>query len=146
MATLPTYNVNYKELPTYKAPAWNEAEINTLTQQRAAPGLRAMRQQVNRAAGASYDNPNIKRMTLRDALEGYGTGIASVLGAAGTEATNEYGEKYARTSVNAQAEFTSKANQINTANVNAADIAKANYQGQLTQYGNEYQTEAQTKP
>lgn len=141
MATLPTYQADYKELPTYTAPTWDESEISSLTQQRAAPGLRAMRQQMNRASGASYDNPNAKRMTLRDALAGYGTGIANVLGTAGTEATNEYGEKYARESTNKQAEYTSQANQASAYNAAKATEAAANYQGGLAQYQNLYQTE-----
>jgi hypothetical protein len=92
---VPTYSQDYTKLPTYTAPVYDENAITTLAQQRAAPGLRALRQQINRASGVNYENPNAKRMTLRDALQGYGQGVASVINAAGQQATGEYNAKYA---------------------------------------------------
>src|SRR5574343_297657 len=40
--------VNYQNMPGYSAPAWNEREIEGLTQKRAASGLRELRRQVQR--------------------------------------------------------------------------------------------------
>jgi len=80
--------------PAYTGPKWDESEISNIAQKRAAPGLRAMRQQMNRVSGMSADNPNVKRMTLRDALQGYGTGLSQVMGEASAAAVGEYSRKY----------------------------------------------------
>jgi len=130
--TVPEYSQDYTKLPTYTAPVYDEGAITPLTQQRAAPGLRALRQQISRASGVNYENPNVKRMTLRDALTGYGQGIANVLGAAGQVATSEYNIKYGRLSENAATEFRSRAEQAGAENIYAGDVAKTRYTGALT--------------
>ncbi len=101
--------------PTYAAPTWDEGAIGALTQQKAAPGLRELRNQVQRATRTSSDNPQVGRMTLRDALRGYGSGISSVLGGASSAARGEYGQKYGI----------------------QADVAKTNYGGAMSQWGAE---------
>lgn len=98
--------------PTYKAPKWDEGAIDALTQQKAAPGLRTLRQQVQRVTGRRYDNPQVGRMTLREALQGYGSGIGSVLGGAGEVALGEYGKRYGI----------------------EADVAKTNYGGAMARW------------
>jgi hypothetical protein len=131
----PGYNAPiYRPLPTYTAQEWNESEIDALTQKRASSGLRAMRQQINRVSGMSADNPNMKRMTLRDALAGYGSGISNVMGAAGAEAQNEYGNKYARTSANDVAEYQSEAAKASAYNQSAAENARIGYQGAMSEW------------
>ena len=87
--------LNMPELPTYVAPEWDYNRIKGLTQKYAAGGLRALRQQVNRAMGMNYANPNLKRMTLREALAGYGQGLENVLGGAAKTAASEYSREYA---------------------------------------------------
>jgi len=101
--------------PIYAAPTWDEGAIESLTQRKAAPGLRNLRQQVQRVTGRRYDNPQVARMTLREALQGYGAGIGSVMGSAGETAMGEYGKKYAI----------------------EADVAKTNYGGQMAQWQSE---------
>jgi hypothetical protein len=135
MAT-PTYNPNYRDMPTYTAPRWNEGAIDALTQKRSAPGLRAMRQQVSRASGVSYDNPNMKRMTLRDALQGYGQGVEQTLSGANAAATNEYGNQFSAESEGSQAEFNSQANAINFSNQAEADRAKTNFGAGMEEWSN----------
>jgi len=81
--------------PEYTPPAYNEDEVTSLTQQRAAPGLRSARSAMMRAIGGYYDNPNVKRMTLRDALAGYGMAVENVMGGASNTARGEYGQKHA---------------------------------------------------
>jgi hypothetical protein len=131
----PVYNApQYRDLPTYTAPEWNEAEIDALTQKRASSGLRAMRQQVNRVSGMSADNPNMKRMTLRDALSGYGSGISNVMGSAAQVAAGEYGNKYARTSANEAAEYQSEAAKASAFNQSAAESARMGYQGSMASW------------
>jgi hypothetical protein len=129
---VPTYNQSYTKLPTYTAPTYDENAITTLAQQRAAPGLRALRNQVNRASGVNYENPNAKRMTLRDALQGYGQGVANVINAAGQQATSEYNAKYSRQSENAANEFQSQSASVASENQYAGDVAKTQYSGALT--------------
>jgi len=45
--------------------------------------------------GETYENPNVKRMTVREALSGYGSGLENVMAGAGSAATQEYGQQYA---------------------------------------------------
>ena len=133
MAT-PTYNPDYREMPTYSAPQWDTGAIDALTQKRAAPGLRAMRNQVNRASGVSYDNPNMKRMTLRDALQGYGQGVESALSSANQSAVNEYGTEFGRRSTDAYNMYQSEANKTNAYNQYSADKEKTNYSTLAQEY------------
>ncbi len=92
---IPTYEPYIPgKAPTYAAPTWDEGAIESLTQKKAAPGLRALRQQVQRVTGRRFDNPQVGRMTLREALQGYGSGIGTVLGSAGETALGEYGRRY----------------------------------------------------
>lgn len=83
------------EMPTFAAPARDEGRIKELTQQKSAAGLRAMRSQIQKAMGQGYRNANVKRMTLRDALAGYGQGIENVMTGAQTAAAGEYNTEYA---------------------------------------------------
>ncbi len=101
--------------PSYTAPEWNEGAIESLTQRKARPGLRELRSQIQRVSGQRYDNPQVGRMTLRDALAGYGAGIGSVLGGASGAARGEYSQKYGI----------------------EADVAKTNYAGAMSQWGAE---------
>lgn len=81
-------------LPTYTAPEWDEGKISSLTQKVAAPGLRNLRQQVQRASSQPSTNPNVKAMTLRDALAGYGQGLENIMGGARSSAGQEYAREY----------------------------------------------------
>ena len=80
----------------FEAPEWDEEEISRLTRKRAAPGVRRLRSAVQMAMTRPYESPQIRRMTLREALAGFGMGLESVMGAAGREAVGEYGAEYGR--------------------------------------------------
>jgi hypothetical protein len=80
--------------PKFALPERDEAREGVLTAKYAAPGLRAMRRQVQSAMGKSYANPNVKRLSLREALSGYGEGIENVLAGASNTAANQYGREY----------------------------------------------------
>lgn len=135
VSNAPTYEGgNYQNLPTYSAPVWNQKEIDSLTQLRAAPGLRALRNQIRQVTGANYENPNVKRMTLRDALAGYGQGVSSVMGSASQAAASEYGQKYSLTSANAKAEFASKSDAVKAYNEYEQDRAEKNFQGSFAEW------------
>lgn len=107
--------------PTYEAPEWDEGAISSLTQNKAAPGLRELRQQIQRVSGRKYDNPQVGRMTLREALQGYGSGVGSVMSSASGVARGEYGQRYGI----------------------EADVAKTNFGGAMSQWQGENQARTQ---
>jgi hypothetical protein len=142
MATLPTYKApDYREMPSYTAPKYDEAEVDKLTQKRASGGIRALRQSLARAGASGYNNADVKRMTLRDALQGYGTGLSSVIGEASEAATSEYGKKYGYALTNAQAKYTARLNKASEYNKYAQDTAKTEYEGSLKEYETETEKE-----
>ena len=122
--------VEMGEIPEFVAPEWDERAISALTQKRSAPGLRRLRTAVQESMARNFDNPNVRRMTLRDALEGYGTGIEGVLSGAGQAATAEYAQKYA--------------NEYKAAGMNwqaAVQTVRDKYAGQMESRKMEYQAE-----
>ena len=116
----PTYTpyAGTLDLPEYTAPEYDEGRIKKLTAMGAGAGLRALRSQVQAAASKTYKNPTQKRMTLRDALAGYGQGIGSVLAGARAGAVSEYNTEYGI----------------------AADTAKTRYQAESTEKKAAYET------
>lgn len=136
VSNAPTYQGGaYRDLPTYTAPAWNQNEINELAQIRAASGLRGLTDIIRRSVNkANYRNPQVARMTLREALEGYGRGAEQVISAAQSEAASEYGQKYNLLSANAKAEFTSKSDAVKAYNEYEQDRAEKNFQGSFAEW------------
>jgi len=53
----------------------DKRRVKALTQKALAPRLRQLRSALERALVRSYENPNVRRMIVRGALEGYGQGI-----------------------------------------------------------------------
>jgi len=89
------------EAPKLEMPEYDEDKVSSLTQKRAAPAIRRLRETTQQATSGTYDNPNVKKMTVREALAGYGTGLEGVVAGAGRAAAAEYGDQYAA-SVNAE--------------------------------------------
>lgn len=77
------------ELATFEAPKLDKRAVRATAQKLAAPGLRTLRQTVQQAMGRNFENPNVRKMTLREALRGYGTGLESVMAGANREARSE---------------------------------------------------------
>ena len=145
MAIVPTYTAPpYRDPGTYTPPAWDEGAIETLTQKRAAPGLRALRQQVQRVTGRRYDNPQVGRMTLREALQGYGSGVSSVMGGASVAAAGEYGQKYGRMAEGARGAYESQAASARAYNAYMQDVSKTQYGSAMAGYETEVGQEAAT--
>lgn len=117
--------------PSYSAPVWDEGAIESLTQRNAAPGLRGLREQVQKATNRKYENVQVGRMTLREALQGYGAGIGSVLGGAGTAARGEYGQKYGIEADVAKTNYGGMMAQWQGENVARSQEAMTNYQSEL---------------
>ena len=101
-------------LPEFKIPERDEARIRNLTQLAAAPGMRGLRNQIREAQGRHYENPNVKRMTLRDALAGYGLGLESVMSGARRQAAQEYEAEYGPKMTKAQVEYQAELNRMMT--------------------------------
>lgn len=75
-------------------PDYDQDRVESLAQRLAAPGIRRLRDQVQQVQGGVYDNPNVKAMTLRQALEGYGQGLEGVMGSAFGTASQIYNQEY----------------------------------------------------
>lgn len=82
------------ERPEYEKPAWDEKEIRKLSRKIQAPGVRQMRQQVQQVVARHYENPNVRSMMLRNALQGYGIGLENIISGAETQARGEYAQRY----------------------------------------------------
>lgn len=91
--------------PSYKLPEYDTAKVESLGQRFAAPGVRHLRSALQDVQQGSYENPNVKRMTLRDSLAGYGQGLESVMAGALKEGANIYGQQYGAEVNKAGAEF-----------------------------------------
>lgn len=89
-------------MPTFEMPEWDESKIRRAAQRKAAPRLRSLRRQMEREAGRQYENPNVKRMTLRQAMEGYGLGLGTIMSQAEAAGRAEYGQEYGREFAGAQ--------------------------------------------
>jgi len=117
-------------IPEFIAPEYDEGQISKIAQQVAAPGVRNLRTAVQTATSRRYDNPNVQRMTLRDALAGYGQGLEEVMSGARQSASAEYANKYA--------------NEYKAAGMNwqvAVQTVRDKYAGQMESRKVEYQAE-----
>ena len=63
------------EAPKLDLPEREEARVRALTRKAMAPRLRNLRTALNRALVRTYENPNVRRMVVREALQGYGAGV-----------------------------------------------------------------------
>ncbi|MFA5340309.1 MAG: hypothetical protein WC332_00890 [Clostridia bacterium] len=162
--TAPTYVAPEKYVaPTYNAPTYDEGKVESLAQKKAAPGLRAARMALQQTTGGYYENPNVKRMTLRDALAGYGLGVENVIAGASGEARNQYNTEYgieadaSKTTFNAgveggklnynteliksQQEYAGKTSEAEKNYTAQLEADKTNYQANLTTKMAEYQAQ-----
>lgn len=94
--------------PELKLPTLDESRISELEQKAASPGIRELRKSVREVQGKYYENPNVKRMTLRDALAGYGAGLEKVMTGARRQAREEYEMEYRPALQKAQLEWQAK--------------------------------------
>lgn len=91
VGTLPTLNYG-----TFTAPARDENRLSALRMKASGAGLRELRRQTQSiVAGASGLDPTMRRMTLKDALMGYGSGVSKVMGQADQSAQRQYESEYA---------------------------------------------------
>jgi len=106
---LPTLEYN-----TFTAPTRDPNRISNLRARASGAGLRDLRRQTQQTIqGTSGMDATMRRMTLKDALMGYGSGVSKIMGQADRIAQNqyeqEYGDKYKESILNYQTGI-SKAN------------------------------------
>lgn len=82
------------DAPVYTAPEYDRGEIDKISQRISSPYIRNLRQAAELALSRRSDNPNINKLTLREALGSYGQGLERVLSGAASQATNEYNTEY----------------------------------------------------
>ena len=115
----------------YAAPEYDEDRIAALTQRKSSAGLRAARQALQQTIGRYYENPNVKRMTLRDALAGYGQSVESVLSGADTTAREEYNTEYGIKSDQEKTNYNERVNASKLEYEGQKTAAQLNYQSKL---------------
>ena len=108
-------------LPKLEMPKVDKRKIRALTQQIAAPNIRKLNESVLTAMNIHTDNPNVRRMTLREALQGYGSGLESTMAGAGGQARSEHQQELNLASAEAQANW------------------RANTEALMSQYNNAWQ-------
>ncbi len=84
------------ERPTFDAPEFDERAVSSETQRLQAPSIRKLRRSLQEVQTQRFGNPNVRRMTIRDALAGFGAGLESIGTGARREARATVGEKFAR--------------------------------------------------
>lgn len=121
-------------MPEFAGPEWDEREVRRLTQVKSAPGVRRLRTAVQQAMATPHENPNVKALSLREALGGYGQGLQSVMTGAESAAQSEYGRRYAQ-------EYQGKA-MAYQANIQAK---MAEYQAAMQNYMRQFSTVGYTR-
>lgn len=96
------------EMGTFTAPEYDEGEIAQLRQRQAGPQIRKLRDVTLQAISGGqqgWENPNIRRTTVRQALQGYGSGLGSILSSAQNTAMSQYNQRYQNAYNAAQTNF-----------------------------------------
>jgi hypothetical protein len=79
----------------FTAPERDENRLSALRMKASGAGLRELRRQTQSiVAGASGLDPTMRRMTLKDALMGYGSGVSKVMSQADQVARRQYEDEY----------------------------------------------------
>ncbi len=99
-------------LPEFHMPEYDEREVEKLAQKKAAPEVSRLRQVTQQALSHTYDNPNVAKMTMRQALAGYGAGLGNIMGNAQGAAASQYDRRFSATT---QAALTNYQAQTNMA-------------------------------
>ena len=100
-------------------PKFDKRAVRALTQKIAAPATRRLSEGLQTALNVQSDNPNVRRMTLREALQGYGTGLESALSGAGQQARQEHQQEIAQEGQEAQMNWQAQNNAAMQAYNNA---------------------------
>lgn len=101
------------EYDTFTAPTRDPNRISNLRARASGAGLRDLRRQTQRTIqGTSGMDATMRRMTLKDALMGYGSGVSKIMSSADRIAQSqyeqEYGDKYKESLLNYQTGISKK--------------------------------------
>lgn len=80
-------------MPTLDLRGIDKRRVKELTQKAMAPRLRLLRTALNRALVQSYENPNVRRMIVRGALQGYGQDVETARAGAENTAMRQEAEE-----------------------------------------------------
>lgn len=111
----------------FTAPTRDEAKVKQYETQESAAGLRAMRAAIQKAMSQTYRNPNVKRMTLREALAGYGQGLENIMSSSRKNAESRYNQEY-------QTAYDESVKNWQSAQSAKQETWKKDYQTKLSQY------------
>lgn len=100
------------DVPTLDSPEFDQAAVDARTGEIAAPDIRRLRNAVQSAIASGDQNPNVRRMTLRDALEGFGVGLSAIKSGARTQANKELTERFRIKSDEAKTIFAAKTQAV----------------------------------
>jgi len=128
----------------YKPPKEDPRVYAKARDEAMGPGLRALREGTREAISTSQslDNPNARGLFIKQALQGYGSGLEGVSSAAGREARsvagakraeqlNIYNTRYQARSAADKINYQAKVNQMAQDFAQQQQIAQANYQMQF---------------
>ena len=101
------------EYDSFTAPTRDPNRVGALRSRASGAGLRDLRRQTQQAIqGTSGMDATMRRMTLKDALMGYGSGVSKIMGQADRIAQSqyeqEYGDKFKESLLNYQAGISKK--------------------------------------
>ena len=113
--------------PEFEAPEWDETKISGLAQAAAAPGVRQLRRGLQTAIPRGYSPWDVQGR--RAAIEGYGGGLAQVMGGARAAGAAQYGQQYGREFEAAKLGYGGQLQK-----------AQADWQAQQAQAGREWET------
>ena len=122
------------QVPEFEIPEWDRRAIGRMAQAKAAPQVRRLRRSVQRAMARPYENPNVRAMTLREALSGYGQGLQSAMVGAEAAAQAEYGRRYQTQYQARMAEYQANLQKL-----------QSEFQAELQDYLKQYTTTTTTR-
>jgi len=129
-AVLPTIKMPEIKTAKFQAPEWSEQAITSLTQERAAPGVRALKEGL-REMTAQQGNDPIARHNTREAMKGYGAGLGQVMAGAHSAAVQEYSQRYGYEFQSAAMQFEAEADAIAREYQGKLSTSMAEYEGKL---------------
>ncbi len=97
----------YPTPPQYVPPSYDRGRVRGLTQQVAGPQVSNLRGGLLRSLqdARSSENPNVRGLLGRQALQGYGAGLGDIMSRAGAGARSQYEAERAPEIYGAQAEY-----------------------------------------
>ena len=129
---MPTLSLPTYAAPEFKAPEQDENRLRSLKQQAASSGIRKLRRHTDMAILSTRGMPHqARKMTLREALAGYGEGMSGVMNAAGREGRAEYNQEYQRQYNETMTNYQGRAMESQTNFQTKVSQAQAQYKAEL---------------